>query len=421
MKLFFESKQLVINSKEKSILFNRNSAGSVEYAILDNLYEPVDGFQLYKDNVLKYSIDIDSMDRVHLVALMKSGELNYSILENGNWSNAIIAKFDLHSKIYSDIILLTEENNINIIYGYANLINSKLWTIQHVIGKNQNWDQYSIAKFISDKNMASYIVDRDSLGNIQLIYSSMEGFTSQVYHTFYNIYANKWNPIPNKLSSSNIKKVLPYIFLDTKDNIHSLWLEDSNNNYILKYSRFSSAGENKFTWNQVKVPYIASCTNHPIIYEEKGILKIIYTKPGSIGYIYSPDYGHTWHEGEDFKTDFSNINLIKISNCTFNSNSKINHVYCSIGKKLNFIFFDSFNSNDTESLKSKDEKDKSIMEEDTSEKTEIMIKELLKNQETINTLILKTIESQQKVEKDIEYILELLMNKKSSLFDKIFK
>ncbi len=38
---------------------------------------------------------------------------------------------------------------------------------------------------------------------------------------------------PNKLSSSNIKKVLPYIFLDTKDNIHSLWLEDSNNNYIL--------------------------------------------------------------------------------------------------------------------------------------------------------------------------------------------
>ena len=97
MKNFFRTSQLVINSKKQSILFQLVPKKGIEYAILDNSYQPVDWLELHKEKVLKYSVDIDNMDKIHLVALMKSGELNYSIYENGSWSNAIIAKFDLHS------------------------------------------------------------------------------------------------------------------------------------------------------------------------------------------------------------------------------------------------------------------------------------------------------------------------------------
>ncbi|CCQ97598.1 hypothetical protein CULT_670022 [[Clostridium] ultunense Esp] len=421
MKIFFRSNQLVLNSKEEFILFGLNSQGGLEYTLLDSSSQILNRFLLHKDNVLKYDIDIDTSDKIHLIALMKSGELNYSLYENGNWSNAIIAKFDLQSKVYGDINILAESNNIDIIYGYANLINSKLWTIQHVTGYNQSWEQNIVVKFASNKNTASYIIDRDSLGNIQLIYNSVEGYISQIYHTFYNTYAKKWNPSPQKISTSNINKIFPYIFVDTKNNIHSLWLEDLDRNRILKYSRFGSDGERKYIWNQVKIPYIPNCSNYPIIFEEKGLLKIIYNKSDSIGYIYSADYGNTWYHGEDNQINFSNTKLIKISNYLRDSKDiKINHIYASIEKDLDFIFLDYFMLSDIE-LSNTEEDMKETIEKDRLENIEAKIDELLNMQQTVNFILSENINSQKKIEKNVEYILEILMNKKSSFFDKLFK
>lgn len=421
MKIFFRSNQLVLNSKEEFILFGLNSQGGLEYTLLDSSSQILNRFLLHKDNVLKYDIDIDTSDKIHLIALMKSGELNYSLYENGNWSNAIIAKFDLQSKVYGDINILAESNNIDIIYGYANLINSKLWTIQHVRGYNQSWEQNIVVKFASNRNTASYIIDKDSLGNIQLIYNSIEGYTSQIYHTFFNTYVNKWNPTPQKLSSSNINKIFPYIFIDTKDNIHSLWLEDLDKNRILKYSRLGADGEKNYLWSQVKIPYISNCSNYPIIFEEKGVLKIIYNKSDSIGYIYSADYGSSWYHGEENQINFSNTKLIKVSNYLQGSKDiKINHIYASVEKELDFIFLDYSMPSDIKLPKTEEDMEAN-KEEDRLENIEAKIDELLNMQQTANSILVENIDSQKKLEDKIEYMLEILINKKNSFLDRLFK
>ena len=81
------------------------------------------------------------------------------------------------------------------------------------------------------------------------------------------------------------------------------------------------------------------CNNTPIMFEEKGILKIIYPKINSIGYIYSLNSGSTWFEGDIFDTESSQINLVKVSNSTLKSKTtKINDIYCSMNEQLNFYF-----------------------------------------------------------------------------------
>lgn len=419
MNKFSKSNHLVINSKEKSILFQLGTCGDIQYTFFDQSYKPVETLELHKNNVLKYSATIDKMDKIHLVALMKSGELNYSIYEENAWSNLTIAKFDFRSKIYNNINILIDGENVNIVYGYANLINFNLWTIQHITNNNQNWYKYNVTKLVSRKMSTNFVVDIDSFGTIHLLYGTIEGNTFQIYHVFYNSYANKWNPVPKKLTSSNNNKMFPYIFVDTKDNLHGLWLEEIDKNYILKYSRLTSTGNEKYIWNQIKIPYISNCINTPIMLEEKGILKILYSKIDSIGYIYSLNNGNTWFEGNAFDIKSSETNLVKVSNSNLKSKTtKINDIYCSMDKQLNFYFLDSFNSLnakfvDHPSSNIMEKSNPSISEIKEMEEVDIETNQLLKSQTEIKDAL-------NRIEDRTEKILGILETKKDSIFYKWF-
>lgn len=425
MKKFSKLDHLVINSKDESTFFQLGNGGEIKYTFLNNSYEPIETLTLFDDNVLKYSIDIDKNNRIHLISLMKSGDLNYSIYSQNNWSNSIIARFDFRSNIYSDIDILVEEDSINIIYAYANLINSKLWTIQHVVGNNQNWNQYNITKFVSDRISTPFIVDKDSFGTIHLLYRSMEGDNFQIYHLFYNSFTQKWNPVPQRLATSNTSIVSPYIFVDSKDNIHGLWLEEIDKNYIIKYSKLTSKGDEKYIWNQTKIPYIKNCNNTPIIFEEKGVLKIIYSKINSIGYIYSLDSGNTWFDGDIYNVEHSKIGLMKVYNPMSHLKSiRINNIYYSINGQLDFYFSDSFNSLNVSPKESSTDivetLDEPQVKNQDLEEMQIKIEQLLNFQKQIIDLLNSTIDSQNKIDENIEFILETMKTRKASIFHRLF-
>ncbi|NLW22350.1 MAG: hypothetical protein GXY88_03695 [Tissierellia bacterium] len=426
MNNFSKFNHLIINSKEDYILFKLGTHGEIKYCFLDKSYEPMEIQELYKGGVLKYSVTIDKKDKIHLIALMKSGELIYSIYHEGNWSNTTIAKFDFRSNIFNNIKIISEEGNVHIIYDFANLINSKLRTIQHVVGNNTNWKQHNITKFVSDRVSNPFTIDLDSFGTIHLLYRSLEGDISQIYHTFYNPYSDKWNTTPQKLTTSNTNKLYPYIFVDTKNNLHGLWLEEINNNYVLKYSKVDSSRMQKYIWKHIKIPYIEKCNNMPIMLEEKDTLKIIYSIIDGIGYLYSLDRGDTWSKGEISNIGSSNINLIRISNSIFETNIiKINDTYYSMDKGLEFYFLDNFNSSSSTAANKpffdiEDELEQSRILQDIEE-ISIKIAQLAESHDEIKNTLNQTLASQNKIEKKISYILEILETKKNSIFDKFFK
>ncbi|MCF6465672.1 hypothetical protein [Clostridium sp. Cult2] len=424
MKNFLINDNLIINSEGEFILFCLDNQGEVKYTKYAFPNKTMETSILHKNNILKYSVTIDENDSIHLIALTKLGELNYSIYKDNRWSNAIIAKFDFKSNIYNDINILLEGNNVNIIYNHANLINSKLWTIQHVIGDRQSWDKHKIVSLMVDKTFAYFQLDIDSFGSIHLLYSSFEGNGHQVYHTFYNSYAKKWNPIPKKLSSPNTNTLFPYLFVDTKDNLHAIWLEKLNMNNTLKYCRLTSKGNEKYIWKQIKIPYISDCNNMPIIIEEKGVLKIVYLTNKVIGFLYSSDSGTTWYKGDEIEINPSKISLVRVSENSMKlKHIKINHAYCTIEQSIYFYFLSSINSIDVMEIDNPPE-DHTISQVDiigSDEEIISKVNKLLETQEEIRNILYKAIDSQNRIEENIESIFKILDVDKSSIFDKLFR
>lgn len=415
---------LVTNSKEESIFFQIGSNDEIEYTFLNQNYEPTEINKLFENQVLKYAVTIDKSDRIHLVHLSKSGELKYSIFENNNWSTATIAIFDLRSNIYDNIVVLPLEDSIHIIYAYANLINSKLWTIHHVAGDYKQFEQYNAVKFASDRTPVLFAVDKDLTDSIQLLYIAKVNDTDQIYHTFFNPFTKKWNPTPQKLTISNYYKQFPYIFVDSNNNIHSLWLEKLDTSYILKYSRLMSSENRSNSWKEVKIPYINDCNNAPIIIEEQGILKIIYSVDNGISYLYSLDHGSTWYKEDTCDIKSNEINLVKISSIAFKTNNtKINDIYCSIKDRINFFFSDNFNSislNPIETNLSK-ELDTSNQPVKELEVYNIKIEELLKIQEEIKDILSNILDSQKMMEESIKNLLQIIETKKGSFINRLIK
>jgi hypothetical protein len=422
---------LILNSNKELVSFQLGKHGELKY----NLYDPSHDFSssatIYEKNILKYSTIIDSKDSIHLIILMKSGELIHSIYENGYWSNKIVASFDTKSNLYSHMDILIVSNTVNIIYNYANLINSNIWTFQHIVDDKINWEKYNIIRYISD-SMSPFYIDTDASGIIHILYRGIEDNLSHIYHTFYNPFAKGWNQIPQRLSSKGTDNFHPYLFIDTKDTIHGLWLEKKDLDYVLKYSQLMSKGQEKYIWNQISIPHISKCINTPLIFEEKGILKIIYLTNDSIGCLYSLDYGNSWNKGNIEKINLSSINFAKISNNLSSSNNlKINHIYFSTETYLNFYFVDTLGSinkinESSNSCNIHHKKSTDKIQSPKSDNIHIIkmlepkIEQLLLSQIEIKNILYEISNRQKSIEEKIENMPSFFNEKKDSLFTRLF-
>lgn len=426
------SRQLILNSIGELILIQLADGGEIRCIFYDSKSKFIKNYVLYKEDVLIYSATVDEKDIIHLVALLKSGELNYSKYENGNWSNAIIGKFDIQSNIYNNLKIYILNGSINIIYCFANLINSNIWTIQHAVNEKQNWNKYNVISFISDKISIPFNIDTDSLGTTHLLYRSINSKSSQIFHIFNNPFINKWCQHPEKISTLNYNKTFPYLFIDTFDNLHGIWLEAINKNYVLKYYKANYLSHKKYIWNEIKIPLISNCINTPILFEENGVLKILYLTENDFGYLYSLDYGNTWYEGETLNVNTSKIYSSRLKDNFFKSNKiKINDLYYSFEDNIKFYFVDSLdylNGKPEEKNPTSSEKysTKEVFAEDI-EKVNLQIQQLLINSEKksihleeIKNIVIEVLETQKSIEDKIVHILELLDTQENSFFTKFF-
>lgn len=416
---------LIISSRGELILFNLTPLNNIDYTIYDPHHNPLITKKLCGDRVLNFYATIDDKNVIHLISLMESGQLNYFIFKDDNWSKAVISKFNFKSNIYNNMLFFLEGNNINLFYDYANLINSKLWTIQHVVGDSNTWKKSNVINFIADKNTYSFHLDKDSFGTIHLLYSSNNKDGYQIYHTFYSSLAEKWNQPPYHVSNFSTNNIFPYLFVDSKDNLHGLWLEGKIDENTLKYFQFSSSSKEGYQWRQINIPYVSNCNHRPIMIEENGLLKIIYSHTNCISFLYSSDYGKSWFEGDTLDVNNAEIKLVKITGNLLNiRNTKINYAYCTTKNALQFYFIDAFNPLDNESSPTKPLNtnilSKQFLSNDHNKEIQLKDDDYSESQEEIKALLLEISNSQKTMEKDIQRIIKLLGEYKPSFLHKLF-
>ena len=412
------NKELVINSNGELFLFEINKQNKINCTKYNNKYISTDVFSLLNDEVLTFSTTIDDKNNIHLIVLTYSGKLFYFLYYKYKWSNALIANFDTKSNIYRNLNILSDDKNINIIYSYANLINVNLWHIQHILYNRKTWEKYNIISFLGDKNNQYFNIDKDSFDTIHLLYNNIQNSNLQVNYLFYNPFAKLWNKSTTKLSKTNTNNLFPYIFIDTKNNIHALWLEKTHENNRLKYLSLTTIGNNKYEWSEKNFPDISNCIDMPIIFEEKGILKIVYLTDNKIGFLYSSDYGHNWFKGDLLEIDNSKIFLVKVSSHL--KNIKINHAYCINENILKFYFINSFKPISDPLIKIENLNNKSIQSMPKEKDKVEDLNNLYKNQDEIKNILIDILDSQKRLEYNIYIILKKLEKDKETIFSKIF-
>lgn len=326
--MFELNTNIIIDSEIKTFVFKLEKE-EIKYDIFDHSFNLLNSISLPDKGVKLYSVFIDLDNTIHLVALLITGELNYYKYIDEQWSKGTIASFDLKANIYNQIKIFTVKDKLHLIYNYSNLINSHVWTLQHVIYDKISGGKHNIIRYISKKAPDPFFVDIDRLGTIHLFYKTDLNSTCQVHHTFYSPYTNNWIPSPKQISSDGINNLDFYLFIDSSNNLHGLLLEELNNRCKIKYLRMSSKGKEKYIWKEISLPYISISNYPPIIFQEDNNLKLLYLSDNKIKYITSIDYGITWSienivDSLDYRTS-----IVEVSSNLLSKKHKINHSYFS--------------------------------------------------------------------------------------------
>ena len=299
-----------------------------------------------QNHVLEFSSSICKNDKIHLVSLIDNGDLIYSIRSNELWHKNLIIKLNTKSNIYKHLKIFLHEDYINIFFAFTNLTNTNLWTIEQIIRNSNNWRKKVVTSIFSEKNLSPFYIDKDNFGNISLVYNAKEYDSNHIYYSFYNIFTEKWLPNPIKISNSTVNNILPYLFIDSKNNIHALWYSLNNNEYLLTYKRFSAVGKNKYQWVKVNLPKIINSDLPSVIFEENNALKILYISDNKINSISSPNFGEEWRLENSSPLNISPNYLAKYSsNFTLNNISqKFNHYYININNEHIHFYLNDYHN-----------------------------------------------------------------------------
>lgn len=435
------SKHFVINSTKEFFLFQLDRSGCLSYKILDKNLNQIDKHIIRKNDALKFDISLDINNNINLIYLLKNGELHFNIYKETTWINSIIGKFDTASNKYSLLETLNIDDSLNIIYSYANLINSNIYTLHHIRFKNNSSEKHSITKFVSNEPIKPFSIHYDRSGTIHLLYNTISRNGSHIFYSYYSPYIKKWNINPKDLSHKNNHIMSPYIFIDSKSNIHGVWVEKDKSNYHLKYIRMSTIGKEKYIWNSIEVPYVLSQESYPIIYEENNKLNISYYNNKVIYNIVSYDYGLSWSEDNRINVN-ADISLIPVTlNSSLYPNIKLNHTFLCEDLDREIYLIKSLINNDAINPVFNSKEQATTSSENDSDSLKYVNKDLSVNQETIsidtNELLEKIQEIQasqrelkselNKIIKSEEIILNIIKNiqtsledNKSSFFEKLF-
>ena len=290
---------------ETYYLFEIESTGSLSYRVL-NISPGLDNKYTFPNNeVMKYSLTFDNLNRLVLCYLLETGELYLSYKEGDKWDEMQIGKLDTRSNTYHQFQLIYANKKLNLIFSYSNYINSEIITIHHLVIDKGIEEQNMVIKYLLRKDYNEFFADSDEIGNIHLVYNTTTKFESYIYHSFYSPYRAIWASNPQELSTRSSDSSRPYLFIDSKSNINAAWLEKEGSQSKVIFAQMPIKGKNKFTWRKTGLNISLNNQFTPIIYEEDGSLKIACANGDSLIEYVSNDYGRTW----DLENDTLKIHI----------------------------------------------------------------------------------------------------------------
>lgn len=345
MSIYMNQDFLVENSRNELYRFYLTNDHKIKYDLIKNNSLKQSKILLEK-TILDYAIDVDEQNKIHLLCITREGDLLYFIFNNEKWIKNTISRFNVQSNKYKYLTLKIVNGTIHIFYSYCNVINQNIWTLQHIIGRKGKWERKNILTINAGRYISPFYIDFDSENNIHLVFKEVSKGIQHIYYTSFSSFLNRWYSIPQKLSEVESDNSHPYMFVDTKNNIHILWCTMNNGDLRLVYKQMPFIESNTYKWRNINIPLIKGNISQPLMFEDDGILKIVVKYNGELRCLYSVDGGYNW-EIDNFiqQIDAQNAKLIEYS-CSSPKkyqSTKINHIYGRFEKGLILFFYNNNN------------------------------------------------------------------------------
>lgn len=354
MSLYAKQNFLVKNSKGQFFNFYINSNSGISCDLFDENRFFKSSTQIIDVDILDFSVDIDKNDRIHLLSLTKDGKLIYYIYSNKNLSENFLTNLDIKSNTYRYITLKVTKEDIHIFYSFCNMINPNVWTIQHIIGNKKKWERKNIISITPGKFMSPFYVDFDKLGNIHLVYKNNVNGTQHIFYTSFNPFLKNWIRNPQMISNSDFDNLHPYMFVDNRNTIHVVWSSLNNSNLQLVYKQCPALNNQKNKWKNFNLPDIHGNCTHPVIFEDVGLLRILYRQNNLLKGLYSKDWGFSWSLDRTIENmNLENSKFIKFAtNYPAGTNKlKINHIYGKINDTINLYCIGTYKKKVIDNIK----------------------------------------------------------------------
>ncbi|WP_026475802.1 hypothetical protein [Alkaliphilus transvaalensis] len=290
-------------------------------------------------SILDFAVSIDGSDYIHLVCITGEGLMNYYILQNDQWNHRQIAKLDIKSNVYRNLVLILKNKITHVLCNKTNFTNPAISSIEHMYWNDKSIKKITVTTYLPGKYASPFQVDVDSIGNLHLVYKVLHTKNSQLYYSFFNIFNTKWSN-GEIISSLHEDHSHPHVLIDRSDNLHLVWCTIEDNNFTLKHKRKVNINHFKSKWSGVKNLSNPNSNNlSPILLQEGAIIKVFSKQNNRINEVFSEDFGQSWQASKEILTDMLSPNLIKFSSNASQERltNAINKVYGEITDTISVI------------------------------------------------------------------------------------
>lgn len=165
------------------------------------------------------------------------------------------------------------------------------------------------------QNNPTIAVDSDDYKYV-VWYGSIEGYAFSQIRFTYN-HNDFWRPVVNLTDDENNQSELPFIFIDSNDNIYIVYngYNDSFGYYMIYYINSTDHGT---SFSEPKLIYNDSRLETATISSDDTIMLVCYNSTGCCVFAYSTDYGDTWSEQEELIYDEDDSSDISIASNSSN-------------------------------------------------------------------------------------------------------
>ncbi|AWI06943.1 hypothetical protein [Clostridium drakei] len=266
---------VVRNSKNIFYKFTLNNQKNLFLQSYD--YRGLISSSIFKENINNFSIDIDSMDKIHILYTSINGTMRYTVYPSSFHKD--INLLNINEKYNISFLKLKIVNfKPHVFYILEDKLQSSYKSIHHIFLHNNSLHNIKIEDIPSSKYIYPYIVD--AINNTMYLFCTKNG--SKFIIKKFNVNLANWTTYDDTLSISSTNNAS---FLINNKNILLICYNSSFNKNIQTFIKYKELNSYNCQWSDpIILSDKTSNSTHATIINKSGNTYVVWEENGQIVY-----------------------------------------------------------------------------------------------------------------------------------------